>query len=269
MTGFRTPPSPQALALIVVDAAYGFGNRRVMPAGPLRESLKRGLDRADGIVLIAVDGEPVPAPLIGIGTGRPVVPAVLTPVGGDRFAGSRVFAFAGIGRPEKFFATVPGSAPNSSARAAFPIIIPTAPQRSPRCAARPAAATPAWSTTAKDYVRLPPAARCRHRGGRGRDPLARYRGIGWAPRPGRAIGPRQWTRSGPRPALRRRGFPIGWKPGGRRWRSALSGYCRSIGLRPSARRSGGSWALISGFQSAPASICAAPFPNLPTPRSNR
>ena len=59
MTGFRTRRSPKTLSLIVVDAAYGFGNGRVMPAGPLRESLERGLARADAVVLLAAEGEPV------------------------------------------------------------------------------------------------------------------------------------------------------------------------------------------------------------------
>jgi tetraacyldisaccharide 4'-kinase len=158
--GFQNPTVAPALALIVVDAAYGFGNRRVMPAGPLRESLKRGLGRADGIVLIAVDGEPVPAPLIGIGTGRPVVPAVLTPVGGNRFAGSRVFAFAGIGRPEKFFATMHGLGAELIGTRVFP---DHHPYRAAEIAAlrREAGRSNArLATTAKDYVRVPPAARC-------------------------------------------------------------------------------------------------------------
>ena len=40
------------LSLVVIDGAYGIGNGRVMPAGPLREFWQNGLARADGIVVL-------------------------------------------------------------------------------------------------------------------------------------------------------------------------------------------------------------------------
>jgi tetraacyldisaccharide 4'-kinase len=102
--GFQNPSVAKTLGLLVIDAAYGFGNGRVMPAGPLRENPVRGLARADAAILLAAEGEESPA---AIGFNHcPVVPAVLAPVDGDRFAGRRVVAFAGIGRPQKFFASL-------------------------------------------------------------------------------------------------------------------------------------------------------------------
>jgi tetraacyldisaccharide 4'-kinase len=102
--GFQNPSVVKTLALLVIDAAYGFGNGRVMPGGPLRENPVRGLARADAVILLAVEGEETPA---AIGLNHcPVVPAVLAPVDGGRFAGRRVVAFAGIGRPQKFFASL-------------------------------------------------------------------------------------------------------------------------------------------------------------------
>lgn len=99
--GFQNPAVAKTLPLIVVDAAYGFGNERVMPAGPLRESLTSGLSRSAAVILI---GEgPMPPALKG---GRQVLRATLEPVDARRFAGRPVLAFAGIGRPEKFFATL-------------------------------------------------------------------------------------------------------------------------------------------------------------------
>jgi tetraacyldisaccharide 4'-kinase len=84
------------LSLVVVDAETRYGNERRIPAGPLRESVRRGLGRADGIILT---GEGTPA-LPGF--EGPVLRARL--VAGRRFDGKRLTAFAGIGRPEKFFA---------------------------------------------------------------------------------------------------------------------------------------------------------------------
>jgi tetraacyldisaccharide 4'-kinase len=157
--GFQNPTVAETLALIVVDAVYGFGNRRVMPGGPLRESLRRGLARADGVVLLATEGEACPQRPIAVDASQPVVPAVLTAVGGARLTGSRAVAFAGIGRPEKFFATLRGLGVELVAARCFPDHHPfrydeiaelrqTATQENARLV-----------TTAKDFVRVPPAAR--------------------------------------------------------------------------------------------------------------
>jgi hypothetical protein len=97
--GFQNPTIAKTLSLVVVDAAYGLGNGRVIPAGPLRESLARGLGRADALVLLGTEAEARRAQWIKIGRGLPVLPAVLAPIAGDRLAGSRLLAFAGIGRP--------------------------------------------------------------------------------------------------------------------------------------------------------------------------
>jgi tetraacyldisaccharide 4'-kinase len=104
--GFQNPAVAKTLGLVVVDADYGFGNGRVIPAGPLRENLRRGLARADAVVLIAAEGELSRAGALRRGCRAPMLNAVLAPLNGERLAGKRLLAFAGIGRPEKFFATL-------------------------------------------------------------------------------------------------------------------------------------------------------------------
>jgi tetraacyldisaccharide 4'-kinase len=73
----------------------GFGNGLMIPAGPLREPVAQGLARADAVVVMD-NAEVDLGPFQG-----PVLHARLE-IDGGGLAGRRVFAFAGIGRPEKF-----------------------------------------------------------------------------------------------------------------------------------------------------------------------
>src|SRR5436305_8854485 len=98
--GFQNPNVAKDLSLIVVDAEYGFGNGRVIPAGPLREPVAAGLARADAVVLVG--DAPLPKELVA--ASCPILRAALEPVNRDRFKNARIRAFAGVGRPEKFFA---------------------------------------------------------------------------------------------------------------------------------------------------------------------
>ena len=157
--GFQNPSIEKTLALIVVDSAYGFGNGRVMPAGPLRENLRRGLARADGVVLLASQGEPPQMPPIAWADGVPIVPAVLAPIAGERFAGIRVVAFAGIGRPEKFFATLRSLGAELAGARKFPDHHPYTPGEITELSRAADRDRAQLVTTAKDFVRLPAAAR--------------------------------------------------------------------------------------------------------------
>jgi tetraacyldisaccharide 4'-kinase len=89
----------KSLSLVVVDAEAGFDNGFQIPAGPLREPVRQGLARADAVILV---GEGTPDLQ---GFRGPVLRAHLQ-AAGDAFAGQQVFAFAGIGRPEKFTASL-------------------------------------------------------------------------------------------------------------------------------------------------------------------
>jgi tetraacyldisaccharide 4'-kinase len=89
----------KSLSLVVVDAETGFGNGFQIPAGPLREPVRQGLARADGVVLVG-DGDPDLQ-----GFGGPVLRVHLGSES-NAFAAQTVFAFAGIGRPEKFLASL-------------------------------------------------------------------------------------------------------------------------------------------------------------------
>jgi tetraacyldisaccharide 4'-kinase len=102
--GFQNGNVQKDISILVVDGVYGFGNGRVMPAGPLRETLPGGLARADMIVVLGGNVSSIE------GVSPPTVPillAQLEPVeNAAEFRGRRFIAFAGIGRPQKFFDTV-------------------------------------------------------------------------------------------------------------------------------------------------------------------
>ena len=98
--GFQNFQLAKDLSIVVVDAESGFGNGWLIPAGPLREPVEDGLQRADALVLMGDGGFSVPA------FRGPVLRAVLRPSGSNGLAGRAVFAIAGIGRPEKFFHTL-------------------------------------------------------------------------------------------------------------------------------------------------------------------
>jgi tetraacyldisaccharide 4'-kinase len=99
--GFQNPQIEKTLSLVVVDGAAGFGNRAVFPAGPLREPVATGFARAHALVMIGAD-----ANAVAFGFGGPVLRADLVPTDKAAWAGVPVVAFAGIGRPQKFFDTL-------------------------------------------------------------------------------------------------------------------------------------------------------------------
>lgn len=150
--GFQNPTLAKDLSLVVVDGGYGFGNGRVIPAGPCREPIAAGLSRADAIVLIGEDVAGAERWL----AGKPVLRARLVP-GPEAAAlkGRKVVAFAGIGRPAKFFETLEGCGAELVAAHSFPDHHPYVTAQLTRLAEQADAQGAALVTTAKDLVRIP------------------------------------------------------------------------------------------------------------------
>jgi tetraacyldisaccharide 4'-kinase len=105
--GLQNPTLAKTLSLLVIDGASGFGNGRVIPAGPLREPVAAAASRCRAVVLIGAD---VTGALAALPPGLPVLRATLRADGrAAALAGQRVLGVAGIGRPEKFAETLRGA----------------------------------------------------------------------------------------------------------------------------------------------------------------
>jgi len=155
--GFQNPSLAKNIALLVVDGATGFGNGRVMPAGPLRETVRNGLLRADAIVLVGDDKTNATAQ---IHNGTPILKARLVPgPEAQTLSGQRVLAFAGIGRPQKFFDTLTEIGCEIVGQHAFADHRPYRPEQIMALCEEAAALQAIPVTTDKDLVRLPADAR--------------------------------------------------------------------------------------------------------------
>lgn len=98
--GHQNPGLRKDCTLIVVDSEAGFGNGFVIPKGPLREPVQTGLSRAQAIVVLGAATPPVEIAESLLPVLRGKVVANETP------PAQPYVAFAGIGRPEKFFDTL-------------------------------------------------------------------------------------------------------------------------------------------------------------------
>ncbi|OHC75251.1 MAG: tetraacyldisaccharide 4'-kinase [Rhodospirillales bacterium RIFCSPLOWO2_12_FULL_58_28] len=155
--GFQNPGLFKDVSLLVIDGGYGLGNGRVIPAGPLRESLASGLARADALVLIGDDKNGVREQ---VGTSLPLLRARVKP--GPEAAGLNgkdVVAFAGIGMPDKFFDTLRAAGCRLVACHPFPDHYPYEAEDIQRLKARARETGSILATTAKDAVRLSPEMR--------------------------------------------------------------------------------------------------------------
>jgi len=162
--GFQNPSVAKDLSLVVVDAARGWGNGRAIPAGPLREGVEAGLSRAH--LLLSIGDAPAQDAFVArwskVLGDLPRLRGELRPLStGMPWAGIRALAFAGIGQPERFFATL--RALGTEVVATMPLddhqpFTPALLQRLERDAKRLVAQL---VTTEKDAVRLPPLMRSR------------------------------------------------------------------------------------------------------------
>ena len=119
--GFQNPGLAKDLSILVVDGETGIGNGRVLPAGPLRAPLAFQLGRADALVVVGAGSAADPLVEAMGRRDKPAFRAALVPAGDVAWAkDAACVAFAGIGRPDKFFATLAALGARLAERKKFP-----------------------------------------------------------------------------------------------------------------------------------------------------
>lgn len=139
------------ISLLVIDGAYGLGNGLPLPAGPLREPFAAAVARCHAVVLIGNDAHGLLKHV-----SLPVFNARLGPVGDVSFLkNERWLAFAGLARPQKFFATLQSLGAEIAAMERFPDHYPYHARDIKRLIAQARALNARPITTAKDAVKIP------------------------------------------------------------------------------------------------------------------
>lgn len=104
--GFQNPSLAKDFSLLVVDAAAGLGNGRLVPAGPLRERVDDALARTNALLITGHGHAADSIAARATARGLPVFRSIVRPPSSPNIGDGPFIAFAGIGRPEKFFRTL-------------------------------------------------------------------------------------------------------------------------------------------------------------------
>jgi tetraacyldisaccharide 4'-kinase len=151
--GMQNPHILPTASLLVVDGDVGIGNGRIIPAGPLRETFDDAVVRVNALIIIGGNDRQKLAER----TKKPAYRAQLKPnlpFGFPR--NDRFVAFAGIARPEKFYATARALGLDIAETCDFPDHHPFDQDDLDALRLRAEEQGALLLTTEKDAVRLPP-----------------------------------------------------------------------------------------------------------------
>lgn len=154
--GLQNPKIRYDLSLLVIDGSYGFGNGKIIPSGPLRENWIAAVERSNAYLIAGEDTKKIVETISRLYPGKLRLTASLIPeIPQELRQFPSFYAFAGIGRPEKFFQTCENSGLLLAGHKKFPDHhvyaqheLEALQAEAHRCNAR-------LLTTEKDFVRLP------------------------------------------------------------------------------------------------------------------
>lgn len=149
--GLQNPDLEQDVKIAVIDGEMGFGNGKILPAGPLREPLETGLRKADAFILIGEDRRGTVALLP---PDKPLFRAA-TEAADAAFDKSKEYvAFSGIGHPNKFFALLKARGFKVTKELPYPDHYAYGASDLKKLSSLAQAHDAALITTEKDFVRL-------------------------------------------------------------------------------------------------------------------
>lgn len=154
--GLQNPSLAKDFRLAVVDGAVGMGNGLCIPAGPLRAPLDAQLAQTDAMIVIGGDSGATDSGAHALRMSIPVARAHLAADADavEALRGKRVLAFAGIGRPDKFFDTLAQTGAEIAAARAFADHHPYSNEELVTLRSQAARLDAALVTTEKDLARI-------------------------------------------------------------------------------------------------------------------
>lgn len=145
--GHQTTSLYKDLSFVVIDQLQKFGNKCVIPAGPLRENLREGLNRADALISIGDENISSSQPLF---RARVLSETLSLPT-------QRAVAFCGLGFPQKFYKTLTNLGIELIAQETFPDHYRYKETDLIRLHQLAKDQQAVLITTRKDFVRIPPS----------------------------------------------------------------------------------------------------------------
>lgn len=104
--GFQSRRLHWDFSLVVIDSHHGLGNGHVIPGGPLRAPIEVQMRHADALLVVGNEDNAARAVRLAARAARPIYHARIEALAARRFKGRRFLAYAGIGHPDKFYATL-------------------------------------------------------------------------------------------------------------------------------------------------------------------